>query len=180
MTFLVKNIKVEAVLYDENGKILDKVNGNSKIKNIRPGEAAPVVLESDIETSKVKRVEWNVKVVGTSAEVDRDGIVLIADAIPFGVPEYKGFKRQDPPNPYTLITTLRNLSKKDWRSAELVVAWVNPEGKVVEVQTAPLAEDYNGVVAGGSAVFQDIIIHDPTVGLQLNESEIMTWVVGYP
>ncbi|WP_127533440.1 hypothetical protein [Paenibacillus kobensis] len=173
----VKAGHIEADLINKNGEIIKKVKGESMVELIRPGEPVPFVIQTDIDASLVANVEWSIKSTDKKQDFNRQGTAMVLHELPYGEETYNGELRSDAPFPYKMSVQLRNLSKKDWNSAYLVVAWIDSEGKVFNTIKVDSDKTYH-IYADGVAMFDEIVVDDPSIAPYLSQYEYMTWVVG--
>lgn len=165
-------------LYDRRGEFLGEAKTLSPVLGLRPGEPAPFYLEADVDVNQVHRVEWELSTTSADLPVFRDFMILTHWEAPYGVREYRGVLREDPPYPYLLATGIRNLSKPI-QDARIVVAWLNEENQVVTIATAELSSGTVQPIGTNEYVdFDRIRVSDSEVGPTLFEAIPMYWVVG--
>jgi len=156
----VGEIVVTATLYDETGAVLDNPSSEIGINPLRSGEPAPFALQSEVEAAKVARVEWSTQTGAVNPRGSRAIDVLIYYQVPYGVSEWKGSDRGQPPYPHVVAAGLDNQGAP-LESANLAMAWVD-DGRVVWVETTTL--DADGlklpIPTGGAANFRQIQILD--------------------
>jgi hypothetical protein len=178
-TEVASKITIVAKLKDKDGNLLGKVQGNTLVNHIRPGEPAPFKLESKINSDEVATIEWDTKLNGTQGVSSRELNITPSWELPYGLKQVGQFERNDDPYPYVMHVSFDNLGR-EIKDANLVVAWINPSGKVEWIEEKTLdKEGYaKGVPVDGSADFTQIRVNDPKLGPLLSEYVFMTWAEG--
>lgn len=156
----VGEVVVTATLYDKSGHILDKPSTTIPVNPLRSGEPGPFELKSEVTAPQVTRVEWSTQSGTASPNTSRAIDVLVYWQVPYGVAEWKGIKRDDPPYPHLMQVGLENKGQP-LSDANLAVAWVD-KGRVVWVETSILDPQRTKVPipTGGNGEFKTIRILD--------------------
>ena len=174
----VGTISVTVQLLSDKGTVLETLSTQSLVKNIRPGEPAPFIIHSSTPANQVKDVKWSVGTENAEMDISRDANIMTDYELKFGSDTYRSHKRDDPPYPYVLATAFDNLGRA-LKSAEIVVAWIDQTGKVIQIRTSTLDDGFkNGVPEGGAASFKNIVEHDPVIGQELGKNPYTMWVMG--
>ncbi len=171
-------VKISAELFDNNGKLLERVSTETLVNNIRPGEPSPFNIKSSINREMVYDVKWEFVKLEINDEYNRDFNILINYEIPFGVSQYMGIKRNDYPYPYILGTSFDLLSG-EISSGDIIVAWNDSEGKIIWIEESSLSILFkDGVKKDGSGLFEDITVLDQDVAKKLIQQPFTVWAVG--
>lgn len=174
----VGNVVVTASLYAQDGTLLDQPSVTVPISVLRSGEPGPFAVRSAVAASDVVRVEWSVQAGMPNQVASRQFIIQPFWEVPFGVSEWRGVNRDDPPYPYTMATGFRNLGGRI-RGATLVVAWLDENQRVVWLDTTPLdSRTTPEIPHDGSANFALLKVGDGQIGPRLYDLTKMYWVVG--
>ncbi|WP_053368058.1 hypothetical protein [Bacillus sp. FJAT-27245] len=178
-TDLIGEVIITATLKNKNGIIIEKVVGKTLIDNIRPGEPAPFKLQSKALTEDVASIEWSTRHTNAKNNIKRDLNITPSWELPFGVEKVGNYQRYDAPYPYLLHVSFDNLGG-EIKDANLVVAWLTPEGKVSWIEESSLDKKgyANGVPVDGSADFNLIKVDNSNVGPLLSEHQFITWAEG--
>lgn len=165
-------------LYDYRGESLGEAKTLSPVLGLRPGEPAPFHIEADVDVDQVHRVEWELSTMPVDHRVLRDFMILRYWDVPYGVNEYRGVLRDDPPYPYRLATGLRNLGKPA-QDARIVVAWLNEESQVIMISAAGVSSGFIRPIGSDAYVqFDTIQVFDSQIGPRLSGATPIYWVFG--
>jgi hypothetical protein len=169
---------VHATLKDANGNVLEKIQTNVLVDEIRFGEPAPFVIKSTTPIEAVFSTEWEITIEPPTFK-NRDFLIFENWELHYGEEMYNHHtKRNDPPYPYVLSFSSENLSAES-PDVKIVVAWTDENGKVMWIEEAPLSEEFNnGLPNGGIGNFEDITVTNEAIAPLLPELTRLVWVLG--
>lgn len=134
-----KNIKINsmtAFLFDTHGNTLGSTTAWIPITQIRQGEPAPFVIEAGIQRDIVHKVDWRIDYT-PSSPLNRSFQINLYWQLPFGYRQRRiGYPLDDPPNPpypYVVFGSLRNVSNKKVNNVRLLGAWQDNQGRIIYV-----------------------------------------------
>lgn len=122
----VGTVLVKARLFAQDGTLLAQPSATVLVDPLRPGEPGPFQISSTVGAAKVARVEWTAAAGQPNPRASRDLDIDVYWQVPFGVSEWKGVKREDPPYPHLMAAGARNAGVP-LADATLVVAWVQQD-----------------------------------------------------
>lgn len=190
----LSDASVTASLLSADGTLLAEVTAPVLVDALRPGEPGPFVLESAVAAGDVADVNWAVTSTPPASTPVRDLQILapIWD-IPYG--EWSAdaplVAWKDPPLPYVALGDVENLSADVVQQPHIAAAWLDPDGRVVWVETTLVGEvphdpEFSEVVPNDLAprhggIFY-IAVSDsqvgPRLGMNSSETAPMFWAWG--
>jgi hypothetical protein len=172
-------IDVTARLLDSSGEELSVATATSPVAPVRPGEPVPFTLASDVPADAVASVEWSAEASTTAVASRRDLGWTAWWERPAGGERVELYFYADPPGttPHLLFGTVENLGSEPVASPQVVVAWLDPDGRVVATTGAPvLAPDGSPADALDAGASGDALLQP--AGPVPSGAEALVWVVG--
>lgn len=180
-------VTVTAVLLDAGGKEIGRASAESPVHGLRSGEPAPFAVDSSVPAADVKEVRWTVESSPPAGPPVRDLVVqLYTPALEYGdrAPLDSGISYVEParpPYPYVERGDVQNFGPRTVQDPEVVAAWIDTDGRVMNVAVAPLRSDPSSVI---TALEKDKVgwfsfaIDDPDTAARLQGNELILWGVG--
>ena len=176
---VLASLEVTARLLDTEGTELAAITVSSPVRDIRPGEPAPFVLRADVDAAAVAGVEWS-----AAGGVAGDGTARALSWTPYwerpagGDPvELYLYRDGGGPRPHLVFGSVASVGGSSSARPEVVVGWLSPEGRLVEVVTAPVSGPDGAPLAdlpaGGAA--DALVLTDAALAVG---AEMLVWVQG--
>jgi hypothetical protein len=175
----LEGIDVTARLLDSSGGELGVATATSPVAPVRPGEPVPFTLASDVPADAVAAVEWSAEASTTAVGSRRDLAWTAWWERPAGGERVELYFYADPPGttPHLFFGTVENLGSEPVASPQVVVAWLDPDGRVVATTGAPvLAPDGSPADALEAGASGDALLQP--AGPVPSGAEALVWVVG--
>jgi hypothetical protein len=175
---VVGSVEVTARLVGADGAELAVVTATSPVHDVRPGEPVPFTVTADVDAAAVDHVEWS---AAGGAEGDQAARALAWT--PYwerpvgGEPVDLYLDHDDTGRPYLLFGSVASVGDTAVAGPEVVVAWLDADGRLVRILSAPVVGPDGAALAelaaGGAA---DALLStdvDPPAG-----GEALVWVQG--
>jgi hypothetical protein len=179
---------VTAHLFDSRGNELGSATAWLPLNRLRPGEPAPFVLTTSVPASLVSSIDWHID-YALSGPSNRMFQIIAYWDLPFGDRQrHTGYPFDDPANPpypYVVFGSFRNVSAETVDAARLVGAWLDDQKRVIYVDWLsflPLA-DPNPVpqesigLSPGSATDYIYENAEPAVAARLSTATLALWEI---
>lgn len=181
------DVVVTATLYDAAGVTLGQATTTITEFNIRPGEPAPFTVTSSVPAADVASVTWSAAATTVTDPIERP---LRSDVLwrvgyverePIDMGYY--VETAQPPGtalPHLIFGEITNDGAETYGSVRLIGAWLNEDGRVLEVVNVPMTDADGvpiGLYPGQSGQFL-VVAGAPESAPALAEAEFVMWQVG--
>ena len=177
-------IEVRAVLWGADGTRLGDAVAEPAVRDVRSGEPVPFDVRSEVDAAAVAEVTWEVSPGGGTADVGlREVEIAVYWVRPEGAPEPVDLylhRDEGEARPQALFGAATVVGASVLPAPSLVVAWVDVDGRVLAVDSAPVVGPTGEPVrdlAPGSAG-DGLVLHDGIGGPALAGATPVVWGVG--
>jgi hypothetical protein len=182
--------RLAVTLIDSSGGDLATVSSWLPHSHVRAGEPAPFVVTTDVPRRDVASVKWDVEHLPCNDDACAPTTHALELTI-FWQQPYGSRQRltrppardpENPPFPYWLVGTVRNVSQRNVARTQVTAAWLDAANRVIHVAILPLHsfDDYEhdylnlALKAGEGADFA-YSNSDPALAARLTNARIALW-----